>query len=282
MGGVWRYRVTYTRECEKCHTEFSTHRRKVLKCKTCMVCGYCGNVVAHSWVKFCSRQCRSLYIDANRPIRLCVVCGTGFSLNDFPELKNRYSCRDTCSKQCQWAKFSASTDRKALGERIKALRAKGAFRIKQCTFCGASYKPTSSTQRWCGTCTDCSCCGLTFHKTYRAVNHWYPLCSLGCFIEFKKLTKSEWVRMNAVNARIRPPYHASKRSGSPAWVKSVIAASNGICAHCHLPKSRLEAHHIKPWKEHPELRLDVSNGEAVCYSCHRHHHFPNTRNREFE
>lgn len=31
---------------------------------------------------------------------------------------------------------------------------------------------------------------------------------------------------------------------------------------------RLEAHHIKPWKEYPALRFDVSNGITLC---HKHH-----------
>lgn len=31
---------------------------------------------------------------------------------------------------------------------------------------------------------------------------------------------------------------------------------------------RLEAHHIKSWKNYPKLRYKVSNGKTLCYECH--------------
>ena len=38
---------------------------------------------------------------------------------------------------------------------------------------------------------------------------------------------------------------------------------------------RIEAHHIKRWKDYPELRYEVSNGITLC-----HHHHPRTRQKE--
>jgi 5-methylcytosine-specific restriction endonuclease McrA len=32
---------------------------------------------------------------------------------------------------------------------------------------------------------------------------------------------------------------------------------------------RLECDHIKPFKTHPELRFDISNGRVLCHSCHK-------------
>jgi hypothetical protein len=45
------------------------------------------------------------------------------------------------------------------------------------------------------------------------------------------------------------------------------------CEVCGKPKwrttgIRINAHHIWPWAEHPELRYDVSNGVTLCVSCH--------------
>jgi len=39
------------------------------------------------------------------------------------------------------------------------------------------------------------------------------------------------------------------------------------CGHCGA-KPRLHADHIKPWKDYPELRFDVSNGRTLCEDCH--------------
>jgi len=54
---------------------------------------------------------------------------------------------------------------------------------------------------------------------------------------------------------------------------------NKICQHCGLKqkdivkvgnqtKDYLHVHHIKPWKDFPELRFDVTNGITLCWECH--------------
>lgn len=34
----------------------------------------------------------------------------------------------------------------------------------------------------------------------------------------------------------------------------------------------VHAHHIKPWKDFPELRFDNNNGEVLCVRCHIEEH----------
>lgn len=51
------------------------------------------------------------------------------------------------------------------------------------------------------------------------------------------------------------------------WRKSVLKRDNHTCQICGSTKN-IEADHIKRWKEHPELRHEVSNGRALCRSCH--------------
>lgn len=57
------------------------------------------------------------------------------------------------------------------------------------------------------------------------------------------------------------------------WREAVFARDEHTCKECG-EKSRagkmvyLNAHHIKPFATHPELRLDLNNGVTLCKPCH--------------
>lgn len=55
------------------------------------------------------------------------------------------------------------------------------------------------------------------------------------------------------------------------WSIAVRERDGHKCIECGAT-GRLHAHHIKPWKHHPELRLDVSNGATLCPKCHQKAH----------
>lgn len=52
------------------------------------------------------------------------------------------------------------------------------------------------------------------------------------------------------------------------WVNAVTSRDKATCQHCGATGLELHAHHIKSYKDHPELRFDVSNGITLCYRCH--------------
>jgi hypothetical protein len=56
-----------------------------------------------------------------------------------------------------------------------------------------------------------------------------------------------------------------------AWRTSVFTRDGFTCQDCR-SKQRLNAHHIKPWSQHPALRFEVSNGVTLCFDCHAAKH----------
>ncbi len=60
----------------------------------------------------------------------------------------------------------------------------------------------------------------------------------------------------------------SFRTLQKQWAKCVYDFYNYTCQICGKRKCELNAHHIKPWRDYPEYRFDVSNGLCLCDKCH--------------
>ena len=54
-----------------------------------------------------------------------------------------------------------------------------------------------------------------------------------------------------------------------AWRKAIFARDNYTCRRCKKPGKRIQAHHIKPYKDFPRLRYVFSNGLTLCTDCHK-------------
>lgn len=55
------------------------------------------------------------------------------------------------------------------------------------------------------------------------------------------------------------------------WRKAVLKRDNKKCVDCGKDK-RLHAHHVLSWAEHPEFRINISNGITLCGDCHSERH----------
>jgi hypothetical protein len=53
------------------------------------------------------------------------------------------------------------------------------------------------------------------------------------------------------------------------WRKAVFARDKYTCQKCGARNCYLQAHHIKQFAYHPELRFEVSNGQTLCKPCHK-------------
>lgn len=51
------------------------------------------------------------------------------------------------------------------------------------------------------------------------------------------------------------------------WRREVFKRDGFICQICGTT-GRLEADHVKSWKDYPELRYELKNGRTLCKSCH--------------
>lgn len=52
------------------------------------------------------------------------------------------------------------------------------------------------------------------------------------------------------------------------WKEAVLKRDQYTCRLCGTTEVKLIADHIKPYSLFPDLRLDLSNGRALCVPCH--------------
>ena len=69
-----------------------------------------------------------------------------------------------------------------------------------------------------------------------------------------------------------PKQRRNQRSEYVSWRAAVIARAGRYCVTCGkgpLQRARqLHVHHVRSWREHPELRFDPLNGTVLCAACH--------------
>lgn len=163
----------------------------------------------------------------------CQWCGT-----EFPVRPARAGIAKYCSGSCR----GKARSREFTGENHH--RWTGGEREKTCQKCGKAFsiRPKQPI--------------TTFKKQ--------KFCSKPC------ADKGGLRYSGADNARYNPDADRTGRRDSrhDAWADAVISNDKATCRICGATNTELHAHHVRSWKEYPELRFEVSNGIALCAPCH--------------
>jgi hypothetical protein len=68
-------------------------------------------------------------------------------------------------------------------------------------------------------------------------------------------------------------YHREEETpGYTEWRLAVLERDLYTCQECGKTGCKLCIHHIKSYKNYPELRIDINNGITFCENCHKRQH----------
>jgi len=136
------------------------------------------------------------------------------------------------------------------------------YREKTAKFCSKACWSKRAGERICAEC------GKPFRPVSGGVQHF---CSKRCSSGRRGAKSPAWrggVTLENARARISNPIKE--------WRRSVFKRDQFRCFVCNADED-IQAHHIKEFSAHPELRLDVANGVTLCIECHGALHWKDFR-----
>ena len=146
------------------------------------------------------------------------------------------------------------------------------YKEKPCAICGHPFRKASEDGGNPKTCTECRLgrcaqCGSAFKRKRLATK----FCSMACKDSSQKGSEPPHL---AANRGRKPRTYAKTRGkhGSAEdreWRQAVFERDDYTCQMCGKRGDRLQADHIKPYADHPDLRHVLANGRTLCVPCHR-------------
>lgn len=233
--------------------------RCMVEKKTCLHCGKEFHVFPceYDLRKHCSKICRkkeraqlrlSLYEK-----RICPVCKKEFSC-----LKSHQKTH--CSKPCTG---------KGVVQSRNGAKTEGDIPLK-CIVCGKVFRVFNCDrkQKYCSH----ACHYVHFGRQGSELS---KKKSGKSYIELYGVKKAVQISVNISLGRARrrkpkiedPRRIAEEELLHSAWRIFVFTRDDYTCQKCGA-KGELNAHHIKSWINHPELRHSVENGITLCVPCH--------------
>lgn len=247
-----------TKECDKCGKVYTPSSATQKWCQDCLTkrCIYCNKEYSiakksiYETSKFCSRECKGLYRSTHYIGENASNYKNGNRI--LIQVKCDY-CNELMMKEKQhidkWEKNFCN--RKCQANYYKDHPLKGENNPK--------YSKVTVICEWCE----------KEYKTYKSTSDKTRFCSNQC--------RGNW-QSEMMKGSNHPNWSggiAEKRSLSSVsreykkWRNDVFKRDNFTCQSCGDNKGgNLNAHHIKSYKNNPELRTTLSNGITLCETCH--------------
>lgn len=219
------------------------------------ICNYCKKEYQpkshYRTAKFCSSSCSRR--SNGRGIKInCLVCDKEVSV-----CPSEVSQRKFCSLKC-----SATYKKNGL--------------TKACIVCDESFYVVKRfiNRRHCLVCVKlhrsiekkCAICNKYFRiKNSHSAKRF--CCSKKCKNKNQRNKKGEL--NNNWRGGISTENHLLRSSFEyKQWRKSVFKRDLYRCKRCPSKTDKIEAHHIRSWKDFKDFRFDINNGMTLCVSCH--------------
>ena len=152
-------------------------------------------------------------------------------------------------RNCNWCKKRIKT------HTCQISRGGGRYCSRQCARRGSPTRKRTRKKLLCFLCGNLFTKHLSEIRKSKEGRHF---CSSKCWYEWHQLGNHAGYA-GGQDARNNP--EMSK------WRKLVLAKDKSRCRVC-MSSENLQAHHIKRFATHPELRTEVSNGLTLCKDCH--------------
>lgn len=239
---------------------------------------------------FCSLNCcneyRNIHIDSNPTYKednskFCDYCNKPIRVDISKQKRNKHYF---CSKEC----FSKWQKKNLVGE--NASNYKNALNIYVCEKCGKSFMSYHKNRKYCSTtCKNnsltnridltCDYCKNKYmipksqYDWHQNRGYVHNFCSQKCKSDFYTgLNHPNYIEDRSM---LKDEEHTERQSTKmKEWRETVFLRDKYTCQICGNKSSKgnpivLNAHHIKKFKDYPELRYDVHNGITLCASCHK-------------
>lgn len=143
--------------------------------------------------------------------------------------------------------------------------------------------------------THCDRCGMYLHESYPYEEIWNEIYCGDCAFILGLIDETAYIKRHCfwnsfVNRAVvkdckiylaergkKFPWEKDKKRQRHIaeyvnWRTQVFERDEYTCAICGQVGGRLNAHHIKPFKDYPQFRFDVNNGITLCEECHKRVH----------
>lgn len=182
---------------------------------------------------------------------------------EFLKYKSKLSEHNFCNRQC-YLQYHKKEDIKCICEICgKEFEGKKHNANRFCSRkCYDIFHNIKNKERICPVCK----------KSFIAKQSEDKYCSVECYNKDRHMPKKEdhWNWKGGISLLNDHRDSAEYKK----WRMEVYTRDNFKCRKCG-SKIKLNAHHIKPWKDYPEERYNIDNGITLCEKCHILYHQQN-------